>query len=48
MIRTVGNVLVFGPPLHRGIELRSFTANPLKMAIQSAVDCFEAKDGGLF
>ena len=21
--RTAGNVLVFGPPLHRGIELRS-------------------------
>ena len=32
---TVDNVLVFGPPLHRGIELRS------------AVACSEAKDGGL-
>ena len=44
--RTVGSVLVFGPPLHRGIVRRSF-ANPLEMAIQSAVACSEAKDDGL-
>ena len=43
---TVVNVLVFGLPLHRGIELRSYT-NPLEMAIQSAVACSETKDGGL-
>ena len=42
MSRTVGSVLVFGPPLHRGLY-----ANPLEMAIQSAVACSEAKDDGL-
>ena len=49
MSRTVDNVLVFGPPLDRGIERRSLSvyANPLEMAIQSAVACSEAKDGGL-
>ena len=38
--RTVGNVLVFGPPLH-------FYVNPLEMVLQSAVACSETKDGGL-
>ena len=44
--RTVGNVLVFGPPLHRGIEQMSFTS-PLEKAFQSAAECSEAKDDGL-
>ena len=45
MSRIAGNVLVFGPLLHRGTELRSY-ANPLEMAIQSAVACSEVKDDG--
>ena len=45
MSRTVCNVLVFGPPLGRGIE-GGLYANPLEMAIQFAVACSEAKDDG--
>ena len=37
---------MFGPPLHRGIELRLY-ANPFEMVIQCAVACSEAKDDGL-
>ena len=47
MSRTAGNVLVFGPPLHRGIGLRSFHQSSLEMSIQSAVTCSEVKDGSL-
>ena len=46
MSRTVGSVLVFGPPLHRAL-CGGLYANPLEMAIQSAVACSEAKDDGL-
>ena len=46
MSRTLGNVLVFGPPLHRALS-GGLYANPLEMAIQSAVACSEAKDDGL-
>ena len=46
MSRSVGYNLVFGQPLHRGIELWSLRY-PLEMDIQSAVTCSEAKDGSL-
>ena len=45
--RIAGNVLVFGPLLHRGIKRRSLRQSSWD-GIQSAVACSEAKNGGLF
>ena len=44
--RAVGNVLGFGPPLHRALS-GGLYANPLEMAIQSEVARSQAKDDGL-